>query len=290
MANRLAASLFRPKHFPSTLACAARLYPVASFHTTSPAHLSAKDVHIAATADSVRKAVEELKEGGSFKVSVDEYFKALEKHGVTKKDDKFDSLYHLHRSGAILHFHNAKDGMKDTVFLRPDEVMKSFMEAVDVSGEKMQAALDKVKGDLEAVKKELDQLFSVKNKLDRSAKLQANVVLSGGFLFVVAQWLLMARLTWWEFSWDIMEPITFFVTSATGIVGYTFFLATKQDFEYGNIFEVVARRKMRKLYAKHNFDYDHFKHLLEDKKEMEREVRRLQKRIAENTFGQAKHE
>eukprot|EP00297_Palpitomonas_bilix_P025817 CAMPEP_0113890496 /NCGR_PEP_ID=MMETSP0780_2-20120614/14176_1 /TAXON_ID=652834 /ORGANISM="Palpitomonas bilix" /LENGTH=87 /DNA_ID=CAMNT_0000879895 /DNA_START=414 /DNA_END=677 /DNA_ORIENTATION=+ /assembly_acc=CAM_ASM_000599 len=87
-----------------------------------------------------------------------------------------------------------------------------------------------------------------------------------------------------------MEPITFFVTSATGIVGYTFFLATKQDFEYGNIFEVVARRKMRKLYAKHNFDYDHFKHLLEDKKEMEREVRRLQKRIAENTFGQAKHE
>jgi hypothetical protein len=30
---------------------------------------------------------------------------------------------------------------------------------------------------------------------------------------------LLARLTWWEYSWDIMEPITYFVTYGTSMGG-----------------------------------------------------------------------
>lgn len=39
---------------------------------------------------------------------------------------------------------------------------------------------------------------------------------------------LLARLTWWEYSWDIVEPITYFVTYGTALIMYGYFVLTKQ--------------------------------------------------------------
>lgn len=38
----------------------------------------------------------------------------------------------------------------------------------------------------------------------------------------------LARLTWWEYSWDIMEPITYFVTYGTSIAAFAYYVLTKQ--------------------------------------------------------------
>lgn len=38
----------------------------------------------------------------------------------------------------------------------------------------------------------------------------------------------LARLTWWEYSWDIMEPVTYFVTYGTAMAAYAYFVLTKQ--------------------------------------------------------------
>lgn len=38
----------------------------------------------------------------------------------------------------------------------------------------------------------------------------------------------LARLTWWEYSWDIMEPVTYFVGYGTAIVFYAYFVITRQ--------------------------------------------------------------
>lgn len=38
----------------------------------------------------------------------------------------------------------------------------------------------------------------------------------------------LARLTWWEYSWDIMEPVTYFVTYGTAMAVYAYFCITKQ--------------------------------------------------------------
>lgn len=34
----------------------------------------------------------------------------------------------------------------------------------------------------------------------------ANGIIWGGLGYLVAQWAFLARLTWWDFNWDIMEP------------------------------------------------------------------------------------
>lgn len=39
---------------------------------------------------------------------------------------------------------------------------------------------------------------------------------------------LLDRLTWWEYSWDIMEPVTYFVTYGTAMAAYAYYVLTKQ--------------------------------------------------------------
>ena len=39
---------------------------------------------------------------------------------------------------------------------------------------------------------------------------------------------LLARLTWWEYSWDIMEPVTYFVGYGTAMACYAYFVLTRQ--------------------------------------------------------------
>jgi len=38
----------------------------------------------------------------------------------------------------------------------------------------------------------------------------------------------MARLTWWEYSWDVMEPVTYFVGYATAIAMFSYYVITRQ--------------------------------------------------------------
>ena len=39
---------------------------------------------------------------------------------------------------------------------------------------------------------------------------------------------ILARLTWWEYSWDIMEPVTYFVTYGTTMAMFAYYVCTKQ--------------------------------------------------------------
>jgi len=37
-----------------------------------------------------------------------------------------------------------------------------------------------------------------------------------------------ARLTWCEYSWDIMEPVTYFAGYATAIAMFSYYVITRQ--------------------------------------------------------------
>ena len=46
-----------------------------------------------------------------------------------------------------------------------------------------------------------------------------------GLAFLIVQWGMLARLTFWELSWDVIEPITYFLGSGSTILFYCYFMA-----------------------------------------------------------------
>uniref|UniRef100_A0A914XB59 Calcium uniporter protein n=1 Tax=Plectus sambesii TaxID=2011161 RepID=A0A914XB59_9BILA len=56
-----------------------------------------------------------------------------------------------------------------------------------------------------------------------------------------AQMGVYARLTWWEYSWDIMEPVTYFTTYATVIGSFGYYLLTRQV-HFLRFFRAIDRR------------------------------------------------
>lgn len=144
----------------------------------------------------------------------------------------------------------------------------------------------------------------------------------GGFGYLVAQWCALARLTWWEvraaafcacslppslvffvlgltlsllqFNWDIMEPVTYFVTfgtscsmfnafpsffallsacpsspsyaslpsfpffAGTAVLGYAYFVLTKREYTFIDLRDSIATRRMMKHYGARNFPIDKY--------------------------------
>jgi hypothetical protein len=101
---------------------------------------------------------------------------------------------------------------------------------------------------------EFKQLQEKKEEIDKLAHKQVRRVLWTGLGFFMTQVGLFFRLTFWEFSWDVMEPIAFFTTTAGLLVGYAYFLITSRDPTYQDFMERMFESRRKKLCAKHSFD------------------------------------
>jgi len=71
-------------------------------------------------------------------------------------------------------------------------------------------------------------LVQLKIELQRRAEKRTRLLSWVGLGLMGAQFGFMARLTWWEYSWDIMEPVTYFVGYATTIAMFSYYVITRQ--------------------------------------------------------------
>lgn len=66
-----------------------------------------------------------------------------------------------------------------------------------------------------------------------------------GLGMMSVQFGVLARLTWWEYSWDIMEPVTYFVTYGTAMAAYAYFVLTKQVIKLINYHRNTVNKTVR---------------------------------------------
>ncbi|KAK6301408.1 hypothetical protein J4Q44_G00274610 [Coregonus suidteri] len=85
---------------------------------------------------------------------------------------------------------------------------------------------------LEDLNSQLRPLEKVREELSRKAERRTTWVLWGGVAYMATQFGILARLTWWEYSWDIMEPVTYFITYATAMAMYSYYVLTRQEYIY----------------------------------------------------------
>lgn len=82
--------------------------------------------------------------------------------------------------------------------------------------------------ELEKLQSELAPLEDKREKLNLVAAKRTKTLTWVGLGLMSVQFGILARLTWWEYSWDIMEPVTYFVTYGTAMLAYAYFVLTKQ--------------------------------------------------------------
>ncbi|XP_022239765.1 calcium uniporter protein, mitochondrial-like isoform X2 [Limulus polyphemus] len=77
---------------------------------------------------------------------------------------------------------------------------------------------------LEELKQKLEPLEKKRIELERASHRRTSFLTWTGLGLLGIQFGVLARLTWWEYSWDIMEPVTYFITYGTSIAMNTCFL------------------------------------------------------------------
>jgi len=79
----------------------------------------------------------------------------------------------------------------------------------------------------EALMKEMKPFFEANDLLVAKVEAKTKAMQYGILAYMVFQWSALARLTWWEYSWDIMEPVTYFITYGTSVALYGFYVLSK---------------------------------------------------------------
>ncbi|KAL2932954.1 Calcium uniporter protein 6 mitochondrial [Bienertia sinuspersici] len=178
-------------------------------------------------------------------IGYSELLKTCESMGVARSLDEAASFAKvLDEAGVVLLF-------RDKVYLHPDKVVELVRRSVPLA----------LTPEDDPRKEELRRLQERKEEIDRQAHRQVRVLLWSGLGVAIMQVGLFFRLTFWEFSWDVMEPIAFFSTASGLVIGYAYFMFTSKDPTYQDLMKTLFLSRQRKLFKKYQFDVNRFMEL-----------------------------
>ncbi|GMI76916.1 hypothetical protein like AT2G23790 [Hibiscus trionum] len=110
-------------------------------------------------------------------------------------------------------------------------------------------------------RKQLKELEKTKAIIDSKSDSMVRRELWLGLAFLVVQTAGFMRLTFWELTWDVMEPICFFLTSMYFMAGYAFFLRTSKEPSFEGFYEGRFAAKQKQLIRAYNFDVRRYNEL-----------------------------
>ncbi|OIV94773.1 hypothetical protein TanjilG_12986 [Lupinus angustifolius] len=139
----------------------------------------------------------------------------------------------------------------DVVFLRPEQIANAIHGLLPQRGAKVD----------DSVRKEFEEMERKKAAIDNRADTFVRCELWGGLGFLVVQTIAFMRLTFWELTWDVMEPVCFYLTSMYFMAGYTFFLRTSKEPSFEGFYQARFSTKQKRLMKLHNFDIGKYNEL-----------------------------
>uniref|UniRef100_H0WQF8 Calcium uniporter regulatory subunit MCUb n=1 Tax=Otolemur garnettii TaxID=30611 RepID=H0WQF8_OTOGA len=117
---------------------------------------------------------------------------------------------------------------------------------------------------IDHLKGQLQPLEQVKARIEARSEIKTSGLLWAGLALLSVQGGALAWFTWWVYSWDIMEPVTYFITFANSMAFFAYFLVTRQDYSYS----AAKRRQILQFFHKRSkqqhFDVEQYNKLKED--------------------------
>lgn len=133
-----------------------------------------------------------------------------------------EKLQLLQDSGMIL-------VLEDLVYLRPREVTSAVLRALPGVPSKVYGMKQ---NELEEMQQEFEALRNNYDQAQRRAESRSRMIISSGLVLLCCQLAMFVRLTYYEFSWDVMEPISYFVGLSNAIMAYSYYLWNRRDFTF----------------------------------------------------------
>lgn len=161
----------------------------------------------------------------------------------------------LAKSGSIIK-------MGDVVYLHPQEIAQTLRTVLPIDAPMLRKRLAVVKALLEPMER-------TKARIELSG-MRRNKMISYSFLgLLAAQWGLFFRLCYWEFSWDVVEPIGFFANGLTTILSFAWFMQTRKDFSFEGMSHRVTSLYVKRKFEGENFDFVEYTRLQQERQRLE---------------------
>lgn len=143
-----------------------------------------------------------------------------------------------------------------------------------------------------AIKSKLDPLEIQFKRLVQRSRVETHRNFKFGGLFLLSTQLgFVCRLTWFEYSWDIMEPVTWMLTNVM-MVGYVlkfsladslrisfrafaYYIVTSQEYVVPMVEKRMILRRFWKLASNEKFDISQYRLLRKELLFTERQIKRL---------------
>ncbi|KAJ3550902.1 hypothetical protein NMY22_g130 [Coprinellus aureogranulatus] len=128
---------------------------------------------------------------------------------------------------------------------------------------------------LQHIERQIASMEDLKLHCDKEAHRGARRMAVTGFGMLVVYWGAVARLTFWDYGWDIMEPITYLSGLSTVILGYLWFLYQGREVSYSSVLAQSISKRRDQLYRNHGFDIERWVELVGERKSLRREIGRI---------------
>lgn len=227
--------------------------------------LSAKDLEKQATFYTI---VRQVRESPGTKMSFGDYLSmARTMYGLSEEEGK-ELLTKMTALGLTMYLPSEPADDSDVVITKPEEVfaasygqagrespLQTYLQLQHDAVLSMEKTLT---AQLSPYERTIDE-HEARAKFATSAKIWSftGATAAGIGLY----WYLCYEL----FSWDIMEPVTYFTGLGVSIVSFGWWMMTDKDFEYDGMYDFFFQKSLKRRLEKANFDFDTYGDLKEQR-------------------------
>jgi hypothetical protein len=143
-----------------------------------------------------------------------------------------------------------------------DLVIKNILEAMPDAKANHVFETESLYGELDQLEAKLAKYEELKSAITNKARTYAKVKMSLGMGYLLGYFGFVYWGTYIQWSWDVVEPIAYFIGLTGTIYLSTRYFALQQDYANNNYFEYLTSNSFRKLAPKYGFDqaeYDNCK-------------------------------
>ncbi|XP_056224953.1 calcium uniporter regulatory subunit MCUb, mitochondrial-like [Seriola aureovittata] len=131
----------------------------------------------------------------------------------------------------------------------------------------------------EQLRQQLLPLETVKVQMAKEAESKASMLGLVGLAYLSLQGGFLGYLTWYVFAWDIMEPITYFLSYTTSMIFFGYYVLTKQDFICPNVRDREFLQFFHKRASQQKFNVQKYNELKDELAKVDDDLRRLRRAI-----------